>query len=46
MPPLDFNSIWPVVQVVLDPLWPYLAILAGAAGGITVFSLVLRTLRS
>lgn len=46
MPPLDFTTIWPVVQVVLEPLWPYVVVVAGAAGGITVFSLVVRTLRS
>lgn len=46
MPSLDFTSIWPVVQVVLEPLWPYAIVLAGVAGGITVFSLVVRTLRS
>lgn len=43
--PLSYENIWPIVQVVLEPVWPYLFIVGGVAGAMMVLRWAINALR-
>lgn len=46
MPDLSFTALWPIVQVVMEPLWPYFIGLAGLAATGFFIRTILQAFRS